>query len=82
MGTQIVPAGWREWHPGDTKYLDTVYYAEYKSTGPGANPTARVPQSHQLTEAEAKKYEPAAFLAGSDKWNPEAEAKKMSKQLK
>jgi pectin methylesterase-like acyl-CoA thioesterase len=82
MGAHIVPAGWREWHPGDTKYLDTAYYAEYKSTGPGANPQARVPQSHQLTAEEAKKYEPAAFLAGPDHWNPEAEAKQMAKKLK
>ena len=77
MGAHILPAGWREWHPGDTHYLDTVYYAEYKSTGPGANPAARVPQSHQLTAAEAKKYETATFLAGSDHWNPEAAAKAM-----
>jgi pectin methylesterase-like acyl-CoA thioesterase len=77
MGAHIVPAGWREWHPGDTHYLDTAYYAEYKSTGPGANPAARVPQSHQLTPAEAKKYETATFLAGTDHWNPEATAKAM-----
>ena len=77
MGAHILPAGWREWHPGDTHYLDTVYYAEYKSTGPGANPAARVPQSHQLTAAEAKKYETATFLAGTDHWNPEAAAKAM-----
>jgi pectin methylesterase-like acyl-CoA thioesterase len=77
MGAHIVPAGWREWHPGETHYLETVYYAEYKSTGPGANPGARVKESHQLSAAEAKQYEPAAFLGGSDKWNPEAAAKAM-----
>jgi hypothetical protein len=36
-----------------------------------------VKESHQLSAAEAKQYEPAAFLGGSDKWNPEAAAKAM-----
>ncbi|SNT36020.1 pectinesterase/polygalacturonase [Granulicella rosea] len=71
MGAHIVPAGWREWHPGDTKYLDTAFYAEYRSTGPGATPSARDPHTHQLTPAEAAKYEPMSFLAGPDHWKPE-----------
>ena len=35
MGDKIDPAGWREWHPGETHSLDTAYYAEFDSTGPG-----------------------------------------------
>jgi len=75
MGAHIDPAGWHEWHPGETHNLDTVFYAEYKSSGPGANPAARDPHSHQLTAAQAKQYETATFLAGSDHWNPTKEAK-------
>jgi len=75
MGAHIDPEGWREWHPGDTHSLDTAFYAEYKSTGSGANPAAREPKSHQLTSSEAKQYETSRFLAGADHWNPEKLAK-------
>lgn len=75
MGQHIDPIGWHEWHPGETHNLDTVFYAEYNSTGPGANPTARDSHSHQLTAAQARQYDTAHFLAGSDHWNPLKEAK-------
>jgi pectin methylesterase-like acyl-CoA thioesterase len=75
MEGHIEPAGWREWTPGVTHRLDTAFYAEYKSTGPGANPSAREPKSHQLTKAEAAQYKTTRFLAGSDRWNPEKQAK-------
>ncbi len=75
MGAHIVPAGWLEWHAGQTHNLDTAFYAEYKSTGPGANPAARDPQSHQLTAAQAKQYDTRTFLSGSDHWNPAKETK-------
>ncbi len=70
MGGQINPAGWREWHPGQTHALDTAYYAEYNSTGPGANPGKREPHAHILNAQQAQKYAPAAWLRGSDNWNP------------
>ena len=75
MGAHIDPAGWHEWHPGQTHNLDTVFYAEYKSTGPGANPAARDPHSHQLAAEQAKQYETERFLAGSDHWTPAREGK-------
>jgi pectin methylesterase-like acyl-CoA thioesterase len=75
MGAHIEPAGWREWHPGETHNLDTVFYAEYKSSGPGAAPAARDPHSHQLTAAQAKRFETKIFLAGTDGWDPTKEAK-------
>ena len=70
MGAHIEPAGWREWHPGETHSLDTVYYAEYNSTGPGAHPNERDPHTKKLTSAEAARYETKTFLAGSDHWDP------------
>jgi len=69
MGAHIVPAGWREWHPGETHSLETVYYAEYNSTGPGAHPGERDPHTKLLTAAEAARYETKTFLDG---WDPEA----------
>ena len=42
---------------GETKSLETAYYAEYSSTGPGASVKTREPLSHQLTAEEAKQFE-------------------------
>lgn len=66
MGKHIVPEGWNNW--GKASNEQTVYYAEYQSTGEGANPTARVKYSHQLTDIS--KYQPEQVLAGNDGWNP------------
>lgn len=67
----IEPAGWREWHPGVTHSLETSFYAEFESTGRGANAEGRDPHSRQLTETEARKYSVREFLSGTDHWNPE-----------
>jgi pectin methylesterase-like acyl-CoA thioesterase len=75
MGDHIQPAGWREWHPNETHSIETVFYAEMNSTGPGAKPAERDSHTHRLTQDEARKYEPATFLRGSDGWNPTAPAK-------
>jgi polygalacturonase len=70
MGSHIDPAGWREWHPGETHSLETVFYAESNSTGPGAQHEKRDPHTHFLTPEQAKQYEPSVFLRGTDNWNP------------
>jgi len=70
MDDKIDPAGWREWHPGETHSLDTVYYAEFDSTGPGAHHDQRDSHAHFLTPEQAAQYEPKVFLRGSDNWDP------------
>jgi pectin methylesterase-like acyl-CoA thioesterase len=70
MGDHIDPAGWREWHPGETHSLDTAFYAEYGSAGAGAHPTERDPHTRFLTPEQARQFEPSIFLRGSDNWNP------------
>jgi len=72
MGAKIAPAGFREWHPGETHALETVYYAEFDSTGPGAHKGERDAHVHELTAEEAKQWEPKTFLKGSDNWDPTA----------
>ena len=72
MDAQILPAGWREWHPGETDYLPTSTYAEYRSSGPGANQSQREPHSRRLTGEQAGKFAPRVFVRGSDGWNPGA----------
>jgi pectinesterase len=54
LDKQIKPEGWHNWKKPDAER--TSYYAEYKSSGPGANATARVPWSHQLTDEQAAGY--------------------------
>lgn len=52
MGSHIVPQGWENWrNPENEK---TARYAEYGSTGPGANAKARVSWAHQLTKKEVQ----------------------------
>jgi polygalacturonase len=70
MGERIDPAGWREWHPGETHSIETVFYAEFGSTGPGAHPGERDTHTHFLSVAEARQYDPAVYLRGSDNWDP------------
>ncbi|RZL12312.1 MAG: pectin esterase [Hymenobacter sp.] len=68
LGGHLVPAGWENWkNPENEK---TAYYAEYQSTGPGANPAGRVPWAHQLTAKEAKQYTLQQIFSGKDAWKP------------
>jgi polygalacturonase len=70
MGIHIDPAGWREWHPGETHSIDTVFYAEYNSTGPGAQHDRRDSHTHFLSPQQASQFAPAIFLRGADNWDP------------
>jgi len=70
MGEQIAPAGWSAWEGSETDRLKTATYAEYRSSGPGADAKAREPMSKQLTKEEAKRYETKPYLAGKDGWDP------------
>lgn len=69
MGAHIVPAGWDPWK-GDNMFPEkekTTLYAEYNSTGPGANAGARAAWSKQLTPQEREKYTIENILSG---WVP------------
>lgn len=68
MSAHIKPAGWHNW--GKAENETTARYAEYRSTGPGANPDARVKWSRQLSDDEAKDYTVENILKGVDGWSP------------
>ncbi len=75
LPADLNPAGWNNWNnPANEK---TAYYAEFGNRGPGANFTARVPWSHQLTSAQANQFLPQNFLSGDDHWDPIAEAARL-----
>ncbi len=69
MGDHIKPEGWNNW--GKVENEKTARYAEYNSTGSGANPEARCKWSKQLTDEEAKAYTLENILGGPDQWKPD-----------
>jgi len=68
MSGVVRPEGWFNWN--DHAREKTARYAEFNSTGPGADPKARVPWARQLTAEEAKAITVEKVLGGSDGWNP------------
>lgn len=66
MGEHIRPEGWNNWNKKENE--QTVFYAEYKSTGKGASPATRAAFSHQLRSLDG--YGIEDILKGTDGWNP------------
>ena len=75
LPASLSPQGWSPWTRDGS--IETAFYGERDNTGPGARPAERLIGSHQLTAAEAAPFMPERFLAGSDHWNPVAEAAKL-----
>ncbi|WP_296700315.1 pectinesterase family protein [Algoriphagus sp.] len=65
MPSEILPEGWHNW--GRENAERTVFYGESGSYGPGANVESRVEWSHQLGEAELKKYSNDLIFSGSNR---------------
>jgi PelA/Pel-15E family pectate lyase len=61
LGSHIKPEGWDNWR--DPAREKTASFAEYKSTGRGANPRARVALSRQLISAEAVAFSRERFFS-------------------
>jgi pectinesterase len=68
MDEVVRPEGWHNW--GQVECEQTVRYAEFGSTGPGANGAARVKWAKQLSATEAQAITVKKVLSGSDGWNP------------
>jgi len=68
MSDVVRPEGWQNWNLPERE--KTARYSEFKSTGPGSNPKARVLWSHQLSKAQAKAVTIKTVLRGTDEWNP------------
>ncbi|MFT3738114.1 MAG: pectinesterase family protein [Breznakibacter sp.] len=67
MDEHIVPEGWHNW--GKPEREKTAFYAEYRSSGNGANPNGRVAWSHQLTKKEIKKYTVKNIFKQTSNWD-------------
>lgn len=61
----IKPKGWDHW--GKESNKQDAFFGEFKSSGPGAAPKARILWSHQLTSQQAAFYSRSIVLAG---WDP------------
>jgi pectinesterase len=70
MGNQILPEGWNNW--GKPENEKTVFYAEYKCYGGGANSGQRVKWSKQLSSREVKQFTLKNILQGKDDWRIES----------
>ena len=69
MSDVIRPAGWNDWNKPEAHA--TARYAEYNSTGAGADSTNRPAWSKQLKSADAQKITVGAVLGGADGWKPD-----------
>ncbi|XP_058742712.1 probable pectinesterase 53 [Vicia villosa] len=66
MDKIVLPKGWEDsW--GDQKRNLTVYYGEYKCSGPGSNLSKRVSWTRILTDEEAQPFIGIHFIQG-DTW--------------
>ncbi|RRT32498.1 hypothetical protein B296_00052906 [Ensete ventricosum] len=63
----VRPEGWEPWS-GDFA-LQTLFYGEFGSSGPGANASARVPWSSQIPAEHLGIYSVENFIQG-DQWIP------------
>ncbi|XP_074267620.1 putative pectinesterase 53 isoform X1 [Silene latifolia] len=61
----VLPQAWSNW--GNPLRNLTVYYGEYKCSGPGSNMTGRVPWARALTDEEAQPFVGTHFVEG-DSW--------------
>lgn len=70
MDRHIASTGWNSWYnrcSGDAATCADIFYAEFNSSGPGANAAGRVSWSHQLTADEAAAWTVTSVLHG---WTP------------
>lgn len=65
LGSHIRPEGFHDWNKKEAH--DTIFYAEYQSTGDGASPDQRASFVRQLSDEEARSYTKENVLSG---WNP------------
>ncbi|KAF7843685.1 pectinesterase 3 [Senna tora] len=73
IGSFLNPVGWKEWVP-NVEPASTIFYAEYKNSGPGSDVSQRVKWTGfrpSLSEEEANKFTVQSFIEGND-WLQEA----------
>ncbi|KAL2342577.1 hypothetical protein Fmac_003862 [Flemingia macrophylla] len=64
MDNIIIPKGWYNW--GDPNREMTVFYGQYRCSGPGASYAGRVSWSRELTDEQAKPFISLSYIDGSE----------------
>ncbi|KAJ6678732.1 ACYL-COA THIOESTER HYDROLASE YBHC-RELATED [Salix viminalis] len=64
MDKIITPRGWYDW--GDKSREMTVFFGQYKCSGPGADFGGRVAWSRELTEQQARPFISIGFIDGHE----------------
>ncbi|CAK8533085.1 unnamed protein product [Lathyrus sativus] len=59
----VLPKGWEDTMNG-THYPKTIYYGEYKCSGPGSNFSGRAPWARNLTDEEVQPFLEIHFIEG------------------
>ncbi|KAJ7243738.1 pectin lyase-like protein [Mycena rebaudengoi] len=67
MDASVAPAGFKPFSSGGT-IMNTTFYAEFNSTGPGGSTANRVPIEHRLTAEQAKPFTIDGVFLGHPKW--------------
>lgn len=62
IANMIRPEGWQDWN--DPKRRKTIFYAEYKCSGPGASRKGREKWSLVLTDKQAAPFATTSFIDG------------------
>ena len=73
MSDVVRSEGWHNW--GKPEREKTTRYAEFGTTGPGANESKRVKWAKSLTATEAGEITIPAVLKGHDGWDPLTQGK-------
>lgn len=68
MPANVSPAGWSNWNRPQRE--KTARYAEFSTSGQGADVSARAPWARKLTDEEAAAITIDSVLQGYDGWNP------------
>lgn len=72
INAPVMAEGWVEWDPGKSRRLMNAYYAEYRSSGIGADPRARERYARQLSDREAMQWSLQTFFSHDTGWIPQA----------
>ncbi len=70
MDAKIRPEGWHNWSRPEAE--NTVFYAEYNSTGEGAEKAERVSWAKQLSKADANAYTLKNIFSLEGSWMPKS----------
>ncbi|KAI0762007.1 pectin lyase-like protein [Trametes elegans] len=68
MDKSVNPVGWTPFDAARPVIMNSTFYAEYHSYGPGGNTSTRIPLEHLLTEREASRFTLEDIFRGRPTW--------------